>query len=54
MVKLTIRGDKKMALKSYKTIDKATRKDLKLTQKAYVKEFMYELRYIRKKKLMKR
>lgn len=43
-----MRGDKKMALVSWKGLHPDTRKSLKITKKEYIPEFLEELEYIRK------
>ena len=44
------RGDKALAEREWKTISKKERKNLGLTKEIFIREFLKELYYIRRKK----
>ena len=44
------RGDKALAEREWKTISKKSRKVMGLSKEAFIKEFLEELYYIRRKK----
>jgi len=54
LVKLIRRGDKTEALRQWKTVGKTDRKNLGLTKQSFQKEYLEELKYIRKKAMKRR